>query len=347
MTSDNSMTYLLFMLVCLMLLTAPFVPALREWLKPTDITALRVLPDYSNDIDHFARRLHADVQARLGTGPSTGFEDFSIVTAPSAKLDWAGSTRRLLAKFDIDVAHPINCIQPLYVQGSVKAGADSAFTALYATGDIELGPRSMLKDWAHADGTLRINGYGAALRRISAGQAIELGHETWFERLQAPSLRFGNLTRHNTALEPPTRIAANLADLPNVIVQAPDVYMVRGDCNLPAGRSYVGSLIVTGFLVIGKGSALAGSIKAREGVSIGTGCEILGAITCDTRIYVFARATVMGPIVSESDILIGAGAQIGSLSAPTTVTAENIIVETGVEMHGAVWAHDIGMVKAP
>ena len=346
MMPDHPMSYLTFALVCLLLLTAPFIPALREWLNPTDVVALRVLPNYSNDIDHFARRLHADVQARQGMGPATGFEDFSVVTEPRASMDWSRASGRLLANGDVDVLTPIQCLQPLYVDGSLRAGDGSVFTALYATGDIELGVGSTLKDWAHADGTVRMQSYCAALRRVSAGHAIELGHETWFERLQAPSLRFGSCSRNRDASSSPTRVVASLADIPGIIVQAPGVYMVRGDCNLPAGHLYTGSLIVTGFLVMGKSSTLIGNIKAREGISIAHGCEVRGAITCDKRIYIFAQAFVTGPVVSERDILIGKGAQVGFPDAPTTVTAANIILEDDVLVHGAVWAHEVGMVKA-
>ena len=41
-----------------------------------------------------------------------------------------------------------------------------------------------------------------------------------------------------------------------------------------------------------------------------------------------------------------ARAVIGSPEALTTVTAQNIIIEEGATVHGAVWAHEIGMVKS-
>ena len=70
-----------------------------------------------------------------------------------------------------------------------------------------------------------------------------------------------------------------------------------------------------------------------------------GAITCEKRLYVFQDAKVAGPLISENDILIGANAVIGKPDAQTTISARNIIVEDGVVMHGAVWAHEVGMVK--
>ena len=74
-----------------LLLTLPFVPAFREWLRPTDLAALPVSANYTSDIDHFARRLHADASARLGQGPATGYEDFDFVPAGLEAMDWQGA----------------------------------------------------------------------------------------------------------------------------------------------------------------------------------------------------------------------------------------------------------------
>ena len=176
--------------------------------------------------------------------------------------------------------------------------------------------------------------------------AIELGNEVWFERLQAPTLSFGLNTDRVSAPIQVEQTTSSYADLPHAIEQTPLLFLIRGDCILPEGRRYVGSLVVTGFLIIGKDTTVVGDIKAREGVSISRRGHVEGAITCEKRIYVFKDANAFGPVVSESDILLGARAVIGLPDALTTVTARNIIVEEGATVHGEVWAHDIGMVKS-
>ena len=45
--------------LCLPLRLAPEW-CFREWLRPTDFAALPISANYTTDIDHFARRLHAD-----------------------------------------------------------------------------------------------------------------------------------------------------------------------------------------------------------------------------------------------------------------------------------------------
>ncbi len=142
------------------------------------------------------------------------------------------------------------------------------------------------------------------------------------------------------------RTVASYADLPESTMRTPRLCIVRGNCSLPTGRSYQGSLVVTGFLTIGAGTTVVGDVKAREGISIARGARVCGAVTSEKRVYLFDGSEVWGPLISESDILIGANAVIGRPDALTTVSGQNIIVEDGVLAHGAVWAHEIGMVRA-
>lgn len=346
MITVNYASYLAFFLVCMVLLILPFVPAYQEWRHPSDAEALPISPNYTSDIDHFARRLHDDVAARRGEGMPTGYEEFDFVTAPLQDMDWHKASKRLISAESIDATTPVRSTQPLYVEGSIRTGAECSFSALYATGNIELGAESEIHDWAHADGVVSLGRKSLALRRISAGTAIELGSEAWFERLQAPTLRFGSCVNRVIPSVQAEQEAASFADLPGAVQQTPSLFLIRGDCALAANKIYQGSLVVTGFLTVGERATITGDIKAREGVSIGRGASVQGAITCEKRLYVFKEARVAGPLISESDILIGANAVIGLPDGNTSVSARNIIVEEGVIVHGAVWAHEIGMVKS-
>ncbi|MES2283710.1 MAG: polymer-forming cytoskeletal protein [Pseudomonadota bacterium] len=345
MMTPGYLTYFAFALVCLLLLTLPFVPAFKEWLYPTDSGALPISSIYTSDIDHFARRLDADARARLGTGPATGFEDFELMAHPAGVADLRDARKRMISP-DIQSAEALHSAQPLYVNGSIHAGAGSVFSALYATGSVALGAESEIRDWGHADGVLVLNNNSVAMRRISAGMAVELGNETWFERVQAPVVHFGSGRAPAASYSQEGLEESGYGDLPDAVMQTPLLCIVRGNCSLPARRIYRGSLVVTGFLIVGPGTTVVGDIKAREGISIARGAQVLGAVTCEKRVYMFNDSSVSGPLVSEADILIGANAVIGQPDAPTTISARNIIVEDGVVAHGAVWAHEIGMVKA-
>ncbi|RYX93636.1 MAG: polymer-forming cytoskeletal protein [Comamonadaceae bacterium] len=344
------LTYMAFALVCLLLLTVPFIPAVREWRHPTDLAPLPVSANYTSDIDHFARRLHADVAAKMGEGPSTGYGEFELVAVEKDGFvtDWEQFRKRLIVLGSVHSETPLRAVTPVYVRGSLRAPTGSMFSALYANGDIRLGAESVVDDWVHADGLLVIGDRGIALRRASAGSAILLGRETWFERLQAPALFFGQPDPDPKRPQDPSAYAeatASFLELPHAVQQTANLFLVRGNCSLPPGLIFHGSLVVTGFLVIGEGTTVLGDVKAREGASIGPNAQVLGAVTCEKRIYVFAGARALGPVMSETDILIGGGATVGTPDLQTTVTARNIIAEPGSVVHGSVWAHEIGMVK--
>lgn len=339
-------TYVAFFLICLVLLALPFVPAFREWRYPSDFAALPISADYSIDVGYFARRLQADAAGKLGLGASTGYEEFDFVTGPIEGVNLSEGHKRLILRDSIETGKSVRNSSPVYVQGSISAGAESRFSALYAEGDITLGTRSEISDWAHADGVMRIGANSIALRRLSAGVAIELGNEACFERLYAPTLRFGLINSVISKLAEVNLTEASFADLPDAIKQTASLFLIRGDCALPAQKIYRGSLVVSGFLTIGQGTTVIGDVKARSGVSIGRGAAVQGAITCERRIYIFREASVLGPLISESDVLIGASAVIGQLHVPTTVSAINIIIEKGAIVHGTIWAHEIGMVKS-
>ncbi|MET0311899.1 MAG: polymer-forming cytoskeletal protein [Burkholderiaceae bacterium] len=339
-----SPTFAAFALVCLILLVLPFVPAFREWQWPTDATALPVAAAYAADIDHFARRLKADADARMGEGMPTGFEEFEVVEASPGEGDWAAGGKRLLSLRGVESAGPIRSTQPVYVEGNLRAGKGSALTAVYAAGDMRLGPSTQVSDWAHADGAMYFGEGCTALRRVSADVSIELAGGCWFERLEAPEIRFGDGTQAPRLGLPPTE-PAPLDKIPGAVRQSPLLVLVRGDCALEAGKRYEGSLVVTGFLTIGAGAVLAGDVKARKGLSVGPGAHVLGAITCEKRIYMFPGSVARGPLICESDVLLGSGAVVGAPDAPTTVSANNMVVEEGVIAYGAVWAHEVGMVR--
>lgn len=342
-----SPTLAAFWVVCLVLLALPFIPAFREWRRPTDAKALPVSADYASDIDHFARRLQADARARMGEGTPTGFEEFELVETVPREGDWGAAGRRLLALRTIESPGAIRSTQPLYVEGNLSAGAESVFSSVYSNGDMRIGMASEISDWAHADGTLYLARDCAALRRVSANVSIEMDAGCWFERLEAPEIRFGEGFPAAQPVVPVDRRPVALDTLPGAVRQTPSLVLVRGDCALEGGKSYEGSLIVTGFLTIGPNAVLTGDLKAREGLSVGPGARVLGAITCEKRIYMFPGSSALGPLICESDVLIGSGAVIGRPDAPTTVSGKNMVMESGVVAYGAVWAHEVGMVRAP
>ena len=324
--------FALLWLVGTALLALPFMPLWREWTHPSDATALAVSPDAANDADHFARALRHEVGADPGRDPDA---------LPAA---WVHEPDPLVVARRLRLDARIECQGPVYVRGSFEAPAGVQLRAAMAEGDMRLGPGSEVEQWVHADGRLRVGAGSVVLRRATAGRAIRLEPGCTFERLSAPTLHFGAAASPIGRALPKDSPAASFDSLPRAQRRTASLHRIEGDCAIAADSHFAGSLVVTGILSIGAGSTLRGDVKARNGLVVGERCAILGAITSERRIEVRAGAFVQGPVVSETDVAIGPGVVIGLPEKPTTVTAENIVVQPGAVAHGAVWARDVGLV---
>lgn len=340
------MTYL-FLAICLLMLTMPFVPAYREWRFPEDFAPLPISRQYANEIDHFADQFRDKALADMSVLNESKHKHFELVCDPPSDMDWLAPTRPLISQHDIDLPSAIRCHQPLYAMSSLDCARDSSFAAVFSEGDIRLGPYSEILEWAHADGAIKLDVACIALRRLSSKVAIDLAAQCCFERVHAPVIRFGEIPVDTPPAEAPGVFSADIDMLPGAIRRTPSLYMIKGDCSLPPGHVFKGSLVVTGRLIIGNYTTIIGDVKVREGTIIGTGVRIIGSLTCEDRIYILDHAEVAGPLISETDIVLGAGTVIGRLDAPTTVSAENIIAKAGARSHGTLWARNVGVVWAP
>ncbi len=314
----------------LALLAVPLVPAWREWARPTDSKPLGVESGYAAEPDFFASRFRRSL-AECTPPP------------PPPLSEWGRTGMPILFPASVTLDERVEARAPVVIEGDFHANAGGAFTALLASGSIRLGPRSEVTQWIHADGALALDADCVALRRASCGRTLAVSAGCSFERLHAPVIAFG---AQDPAVKrrAPEGASAEFSTVRNVTRRAPGLYRAEGDCSLPEDSAFNGSLVVTGSLLIGAGCVVNGDVKARKGVIVGPGASIEGAVTCEGVIHIRERAFVKGPVVAEADVWIDCGAEVGGPTAPTTVTAENIIVEDGVVAHGTVHARDAGIV---
>ena len=338
---------LLFLVICMLLLTMPFVPALREWQLPADCAPLPISRHYANEIDHFAVQFRDTVKAKIAGSELDLAKHFDYVTEPAEAMDWSSQAHPLIAGQAIHSQTAICCQQPLYATAELECARDSSFAALYGEDAVRLGPYSEILEWAHAEGAISLGVACVALRRISSKVAINFSAQCCFERVNAPVIRFAELPEDTPQPEVMGGFLADIDLLPGAVRRTPNLHMIKGDCTLPPGHVFKGSLVVTGRLVIGNYTTIIGDVKVREGTIVGNGARVVGSLTCEDRIYILDHAQVAGPLISETDIVLGAGAVIGRMDAPTTVSAENIVAKSGAVAHGTLWARNVGVVWAP
>lgn len=338
-----------FNLVVFLTLSAALVilalrPAWQEWLHPTDVSALPVGRDYSTDINHFADEFRDIVLAKKAGNLEAERRRFDLFPPVLTGANLMHNKRSLISFSSVQTEKGIDCPQPLFISGSMDSGEENSFSSLYVQGSLRLGANSEIAEWAHSDEVMHFESGCTALRRMSSAVAVEMDKECCFERVNAPVIRMGVSPGGQAMRIHKSLVTANFSDLNGAIQQTSSLTMIRGDCRLPGGQIYQGSLIVTGRLFIGEGTEIHGDVKARCGAVVGQQVRIEGSLISEKQIQILEQACIAGPVISETAILIGAHCRLGMPQCPTTVSAENILAEAGSIAHGTVWARDLGVV---
>lgn len=336
-----------FVPASMVFLTLPFLPAWREWRDPSDEAALPVPEHDSNHVSHFANAWRRRRAARGSTEPSVDTSNelrFQHMFDVHTVQEWNHQTEPVVATRAVVLAASVQCLRPVLAAQDFRAAGGSTFSAILSSGCIKLGPRSRLTQWAHADRELCLGAFSIGLRRLSSNDRIELARGCSFERMHAPSVRFGTAGT-------PSKRAPSGADHPRDFGELPDaehrggvLYRVHGNCTIPEGRRYLGSLIVTGILTLEAFACIEGDVKARRGIRLGLHAKVLGAVTCEGTIHFLEGSSADGPVTSETGVLLDHGVRVGHEQSLTSISAPEIVAECGAVAHGTVWAREAGVV---
>lgn len=331
----------LFLLTCAVLLLLPFYPVWRAWLRPTHRLALRRASG-----DDPASRLLQQLGTLFGSGSGGALASGSLQQAlVRGHRPLATSHHR--PQVGARVPHPdpgMHGRRPAHA-ADLQLRENSDFHEVLADGHLVLGPRSRVRAWAHADKTLLLGESCVAARRLTSDHGIALAHDCCFQWVQAPVIVFGRPRTHQHPDRDlrQRRLPAH-APLKDARPWGPQGWQVDGDCIIQGGQRFTGSLLVTGVLSIGAGALLEGDVKAHKGIVIGEHAHVTGSVVSDHGIRVFNEAVIGGPLVSESMLQLGVGVRLGSLRAPTRMSAQVILADDGVTAHGSVRAAQTGLV---
>ena len=355
-----------FWVLALVVCTAPFVPALREWLMGSDAEPLVVVREQDTNIRHFASSFFDQIQAffdREGIDPRAPPPDYEgefrpgqrfALLGPDSRPQWSDEIRRtrlvntlLIGCGDLMVEGGYVYEQEIYCGGQLYGGAHSTFRAVYAGTDLVLGQNCTVARWLHSQGHVHIGRDCTVYGRISSTSSITLAPGTRFQRLNAEVVRFASdaAVAGGLGMQRPTPIAwtapAEVRHLDEHTVSC------AGDLKLYTATRIDTHLIAHGTLDIGTACELNGNLKAGHTLVLGAGCVVRGALVCAGPITIGPGCLVKGPVVSESEISIAAGSVIGTPGLATTVTAPRIRVEPGCQVSGTLWATVEGVVDAP
>jgi hypothetical protein len=343
---------ILIVLLAVVLLMLPLLPALIELLLKRDAEPLVVTQQYAGEIRHFSYGFRGYIDSLLGplracvaTGIATtgvmrdGNSYLLLGRAEDTRLVSAGDKPEVcdsVVGAGVDVVLPagITFTREFYAAGDFTGGEKDVFRALLGEKDVQLGRASTVNRWAHAVGMFRAEPDCDLAGRISSDREIHLESGCAFQRLNAPRIALG--WSSPTETEPAEEMSPTSAPTVRRVVEE--------DLVIQPGEIVSTNIVTRGKLRIGAGAQVLGSVKSHGQMAIEAGVRIRGSLISSSTMHIGPDCRINGPVIAEHGMAIDTGTHCGSIHVPTTVTAPTIHIANGVTVFGTVWARTEGQV---
>jgi len=337
------------------LLTLPLAPACRELIYKTDGEPLKVIQQHAGDVRffadgfrHYLKAIQADLDqcAQAGTDTSIVMPD-GMTCLVLARLDGqhdfgidAKSTcSRVIASVGVlTLPHSTTFEKDIYARQTLRGGNGDEYRAILGEHEIHLGEASTVNRWVHGVGEVSCERDCRLHGRISSESTIRLRAGCRFTRLNAPRIEIGAAKVNESPVE--DAFSKHSSVLTERLLH-------DGDLSIAPGEVMDRHLVVRGELRIGEGAHLLGNVKAQKDVFLSTGVRAYGSMISGATLRIGAECQVRGPLIAERMIAVGQGARMGTLDAPTTVSAPHIEIAEGARVFGTLWAREQGQVVRP
>ncbi|MDQ3516026.1 MAG: hypothetical protein M3403_04545 [Gemmatimonadota bacterium] len=351
-----------------------FLPALHELLRPTDISALRVVHEYNRDIKHFANRFRALIAQHVDDRAAAESEERREIILPngsplliipggstSAPLppqalgemhtgEWAALERggtpaaqgsMIIAAYrPLDIASGMVVFADVFTSHGLRTGRGSVVRAALALSHIRLGSGSVVLRWIHSDQSLTAGTDCRLYGRASADDRMLLSEGCTFQRIHAPVIGFGSWASEGYQPEPARRPFKARPWFRRGYGRI----IVTDDLTIPARTVLTEDLIVTGELLVERDVHIIGSVKADGSARLQERVRVDGSLITGDSLYLGEFCRVRGPLVAERNMVLAASVALGTIDQPVSVTAERIFVGAGARAFGLVWAREMGQV---
>ena len=337
--------FALLLLATLAWIAIPFIPAVMELIRPRDAAPLNAVGQDSGKLTFFATSFveRMTSEGLMGTSVPPRLSDGSAVrihnqVTPIVPTN-APITDVVVLMDDTPIVAGTTVAAECLARRTFRGGANCTYRAILGQRDVQLGARSTVLRWVHANGRLDAAAGTQLMGRATSDREILLEAGVRFDRLDAPMVRVGGGGTIETPILPVSAYAPFVPE--RAIALGHSYWRVTGNLVVPPDTSMAGSVIVRGNVIVSEGARVEGSLKAHGTMHVKGAAVIVGSVTARGRIVVEDGARLSGPVISEHSVIIGASV-VGVASKRTTVTAPRVELRSGATVYGAVMAADGG-----
>ena len=333
------MTLFIVYALGIFVLVLPFFPAIREVMRPSDSKALKItdhiLRDPRSGPDfifwHFAQLVGADSLESMGeiakvTDPTLLNDAVYLVPeGPLAALP--KNAGRVLAARSIELKNKTNYMSKILSLRSVQTGEENAINEIHAREKLTIKARSKVMWWASAE-TMSLGDQLDLPGKIQATESIEVDSRISFHHLEAKVIRTKNFTQSSNPLAN-TFVALPLKDKRN---------HYNENCDIRAGETIEGDLIVRGNLIVHENARVEGSIKGHQQITLMPGASVTGNVVAHGNIECRGNNWIGGTVLGQKNVRFQNGTYVGSENQRITVSADTIQIEGAFQAHGTLRA---------
>ena len=336
----------LLLLATLSVVLLTMAPALREWLRPSDVQPLSIEEDDALEPLYLARSFALRLADALRVGACMlGRTDIvacgpgGVLPALTAQEQADRVSHRLWhAPGDLELPQGMAFYAEVSAQGVLRTAAHGVYKALWAAQRLQLGSHVSVLRWAHA-AEVAVGPDCHLEGRVTAAQRVVLAPGTRFGLLHAPRLEFQPVAARQAAGLPCVGAAAPAGMAWDAASRRA---ISRGPLVLQAAACLQGDLVCHGDLTLGAGCTVRGSIKVHGGIVAGVGCQVEGSVFATRGIRLGPDCSVRGVLTSEAAVALATGCTVGTPAALSTVCAPRLEIAAGVVVHGTAWAQEHG-----
>jgi len=337
----------LLLISVLLLMCLPFIPAVREWLRPSDVAPLPVRHNDVNKLRYFADSFRLTIASMaaidlpklqsIQTDRTVSISDTLHVihqrlgddigkSYPPATMKVLQQTNSIVIfVHDARLPRDSHSHADLFAAADLLVGVGASLRACSAQGVITLGADAVVHRWIDAP-CIHVGSNAAIDGRITALKELHFSCGSRFVRAGAPAMHFGDAGAAAAAApqapSPRMRhVLDNRAQQSKALDQHGD-YVVRGAYRIRPGSTVFGNIKTYGDLHLGEQSCIAGSLVSNKDIVLARGCSVLG------------------PVISQNDIVIGPDCRIGTPEAATTMICRKLTIAASCMVHGVITTQD-------
>ncbi len=341
----------IIIIIFLLMLILPFIPAFREMIHPKDNKPLLIDQEYTRDPRFLDKHLLEELKPVLEkTGEAQKSQKYKnsipidIVNEFKAS-DPYNADHVLIVSNDMKAASGSTFRQPVYVKGKANIGENCNIDILMAENDVTAGRNLNLQKWISSNANIRIGESATLGKKVVCDGVMQIGKGCRFKNLYAMPVSTYDVD-FNLELTKPAAVEYPDGQMPNMTeVSDSNWYVAKGFMTIPPYSLVNNSMIVKSDLVLRKGVVVNGNIKVYGRVTMEKDVRIYGELICNGDIEVGEFSYIRENLFTQSKIIINSGVRIGLPGQNKSIIGKKgISLSKNVIIYGNVMTAGEGVV---